>query len=89
METTDLDAAHRHSSNHRGEIEASETCGCFYCIATFTPDQIDEWIDGLRHEGDGQTALCPKCGIDSVIGSTSGLPGSDTAFLERMHRRWF
>ncbi len=62
MEATDLIAAHRHSSNHRQEIEASKVCGCFYCLAVFPPASIDEWCDE-----DG-TALCPKCGIDSVIG---------------------
>lgn len=77
--------AHERSSHHRPEVEASEVCGCFYCLATFAPSAIDEWID----EGDGgETALCPKCGIDAVLGSASGLaltPG----FLRQMHEVWF
>jgi len=32
------------------------------------PNEIQDWTD------DGDTALCPKCGIDSVIGSVSGYP---------------
>jgi hypothetical protein len=37
---------------------------------------------------EGQTALCPKCGIDAVIGSASGYPIS-REFLAEMHRHWF
>ena len=33
----------------------------------FEPVLIDEWVDE-NDAGVGQTALCPKCGIDSVIG---------------------
>lgn len=33
----DLILAHRHSSNHRSELEKSSVCGCFYCSAIFLP----------------------------------------------------
>jgi NAD-dependent SIR2 family protein deacetylase len=74
--------AHKRSSGHRGELEESTLCGCFYCLAIFPPSDIDEWVD------DGQTALCPKCGIDSIIGLASGYPIT-TEFLQRMHDHWF
>ena len=74
--------AHKHSSHHREELERSESCGCFYCLAVFKPDEIQEWID------EGSTALCPKCSIDSVIGSASGYP-IDEKFLAEMERHWF
>jgi hypothetical protein len=32
--------------------------------------------------------MCPKCGIDSVIGNRSGYP-IDKAFLEAMRSHWF
>jgi len=83
MREPDHIAAHQHSIRHRCEIEASERCGCFYCLAMFGPDSIVEWLD----EGGG-TALCPKCGIDSVIGTASGYPIT-TEFLKRMNRHWF
>ncbi len=38
-----------------------------------TPREIAEWIDEDA-EGVGHRALCPDCGIDSVIGSLSGFP---------------
>ena len=48
--------------------------------------EIDEWID--EPDPPGVTALCPKCGIDSVIGSASGYPITSN-FLWRMKLRWF
>ena len=88
----DYIAAHKHCANHREEILGSKLCGCFYCIKLFCPDEILDWIDTSTEETDinekGQTALCPKCGIDSVIGDASGFP-IDISFLKKMHGYWF
>ena len=75
--------AHQFSSGHRKQVLASGVCGCFYCGKTFAPTAIEEWID------DDQTALCPKCGVDSVIGDASGEPVTDASFLGQMFRYWF
>src|SRR5215813_12731533 len=83
----DVDQAHRHSIRHRREILASELCGCFYCLRTFAPDEIEDWTHDGKTEAD-HTALCPHCGIDSVIGSASGFPIT-AEFLGRMYTRWF
>ena len=86
--------AHSHSSVHRAEIEASEACGCFYCMSVFPPTEITEWVDWPPDTPDdlelaaGTTALCPRCGIDSVIGSASGYPLT-VEFLSAMHSHWF
>jgi hypothetical protein len=77
-----LEAAHKHSIFNREELQRSSLCGCFYCFATFTPAEVSEWID------EGQTALCPKCPVDSVIGSASGFPITPD-FLRRMHDKYF
>lgn len=82
-----LEAAHRHCGGHRAELLASDVCGCFYCLETFAPAEILEWVDEDK-AGVGKTALCPRCGIDSVIGSRSGLP-TDREFLSRMQTYWF
>src|SRR5436189_5299614 len=79
----DIRAAHNHSADHRAEIIASTLCGCFYCRTTFKPAQITEWVDG-RADGQGQTALCPECGIDSVIGDKAGFDLTPQ-FLSTMH----
>jgi hypothetical protein len=72
---------------HRAEILKSDRCRCFYCLASFKPADIQDWVDSEAQEP-GQTALCPKCGIDSVIGSASGVP-LDDAFFEQMRRFFF
>ena len=76
--------AHGHSSNNRKELLASDICGCFYCLETFSPKEIKDWI--IDSEND--TALCPYCGIDSVIGSLSGFD-IDKDFLGEMKDHWF
>jgi hypothetical protein len=83
MSEPDHVRAHAHSSRHRRELEASQSCGCFYCLAVFPPGEIAHWLN----EGDG-TALCPHCAIDSVIGDASGYPLTPE-FLTRMHQHWF
>jgi hypothetical protein len=80
-------AAHKYSSQHRKQVKESELCGCFHCLATFPPDTIDEWVD-KDDTGTGQTAMCPVCDIDSVIGSAAGFPLT-REFLARMQRHWF
>jgi len=78
--------AHKHCSRHRSEILASEKCGCFYCLLIFGSDEIESWCDEV--DDIGQTALCPRCQIDSVIGSSSGYPITES-FLEEMKKHWF
>lgn len=83
----ELLAAHDHSSNHRADVLASQVCGCFRCCVTFGPGEIFEWTDDDQ-QGQGQTALCPRCGIDSVIGDRSGVDLGHE-FLVRMSEYWF
>ena len=87
-------AAHKHSANHREELLASDHCGCFYCLSVFSPTAIKDWVDWPEGTPDeqalqaGTTALCPNCGIDSVIGNKSGFP-IEKSFLQEMHEHWF
>ncbi len=74
--------AHKYCSNNRSDLEKDEVCGCFYCQQIFSPKDIDRWIDN------GNTAMCPYCGIDSVITESSGYPITPD-FLSKMHDRWF
>lgn len=82
-----LREAHRHSSHHKQEILDSERCGCFYCLETFSPGQITDWTDIGTVKG--PTAICPACGIDSVIGSASGFPVEEPEFIKAMKDFWF
>ena len=77
--------AHKQCIRNWETIQKSTLCGCFYCETIFVPSQIEEWIE----ESDGkETALCPYCGIDSVIGDASGYPLTPE-FLKQMHDYWF
>jgi len=82
-----LRVAHRKSIHHRQEIERSSVCGCFYCRKIFEPSEIEDWTDESEPESE-QTALCPNCGIDSVVGDFSGFEITEK-FLAEMNRTWF
>ena len=86
MDSPHLSFAHKHCFQHRAELEANEICGYFYCLSTFPPAAIKEWIK--RWIKGGQTALCPNCSVDAVLGSASGLPITQK-FLKLMHEQWF
>jgi hypothetical protein len=75
--------AHTHTLGHRLELEASQTVGCFYCCEVYSPSEIEDWVDN------DDCALCPRCGIDSVIGEASGFPVADKKFLKEMNEFWF
>jgi hypothetical protein len=88
---------------NRKEVENSKECGCFYCLAVFSPSDIVLWSDsenrrdedpgGLRPDSkgfnafNGNTAICPTCESDSVIGSASGYPISE-ASLRKLRPCW-
>ena len=84
MENQKLDEAHKHSINNKEEIEKSESCGCFYCKKIFKSSEVKEWIK----DKNGDTAKCPHCLTDSVIGDASGYALTDE-FLTQMNKKWF
>lgn len=86
MTKPDYIEVHKYSSSHEKQILESEHCGCFYCLHFFPPSEIDEWLD--EPNSNERTALCPSCGIDSVVGSQTGFPIT-VAFLEKMKKYWF
>ena len=79
-----LVVAHGFSINNKEMLKKVNKCGCFYCLNIFHPSEIEEWLDCDI----GYTALCPYCGIDSVIGESSGYPITKE-FLKKMQDKWF
>ena len=73
-------------------MDRSERAGCFYCLALYSASEIVEWIDEPSGEtglvGEGVTALCPRCGIDSVLPSAAPIALSEE-LLGEMHQYWF
>ena len=66
-----------------GEIDAQRGVGCFYCCVDRAGGR------STRGPTTATTAMCPKCGIDSVIGDRLRISGDNRPFLEAMNRRWF
>ncbi len=81
-------AAHKHAIHNKAELLASNEAGCFFCLEKCKPLEIVEWADKSDDVRLGDTALCPHCGIDSLIGSASGY-ALTTSFLEQMNKYWF
>ena len=79
----DVIKAHEFSSKHKDKLQKDSACGCFYCLSIFSASEIDNWLN----EGSG-TAICPYCGIDSIIGESSGFPITKE-FMEKMNKYWF
>ena len=80
MSNEELISLHNKCSDHRKEIESSDLCGCFFCKSLFSPLEIKDWIDGHS------TALCPKCGIDSVL---PNMAKDEKHILSNMRKYWF
>jgi len=76
----EMKSTHVDCSLHRELVEKSKVVGCFYCLRTFSPLEIKDWIDS------GETALCPHCGIDAVLPDSVDLSED---LLRVMHDYWF
>ena len=88
----DLDSIHRFSAHHRPLVETAARCGCFYCEAVFTPEEIKDWVDwpgGEEDSSPGQTALCPRCGIDAVLPDCPPSIVLSSDLLADMRHHWF
>ena len=80
--------AHKFSNNHMTQLKQDSVCGCFYCQKIFDPAEIFFWLTGDNDCDAEGTALCPYCGVDSVIGESSGFPIT-SEFLAQMRQYWF
>jgi hypothetical protein len=83
-----LKAAHTHCSNNRQAISKSTLCGCFYCQETYPAGEVSEYTYSGR-TNEKNDAICPKCGIDSVLADADGAELVNAAFLEAMYELWF
>ena len=87
-------AAHRHTSNNRAELEASTLCGCCSCTEIFPTEEIVAWtgfdLNDINNPeaANAETALCPKCGSEALIGDRAGY-SLNLEFLNRMNQAWF
>lgn len=77
-----LEDASEYSINNAAQIKQAQIAGCYYCKSIYSAVQISEYVD------DGLTALCPKCGIDSVLPDTAPFDLT-VETLARLKRIWF
>ena len=82
---SELYRAHDYSIKNREELSFSISCGCFCCGTLFMAYDIRDWV--LEDDGQ-QTAICPYCGSNSVIGDRSVHPLTKD-FLLAMKKFWF
>jgi len=73
---------YEHSMGNRAEVEASALCGCFFCKAIFAAAEVTEYYE------EEETALCPQCGFDAVIGSAAGAEIT-SELLGKMQKLYF
>lgn len=79
----ELREIHYLSMFNRRKIEKKgHACGCFHCSEQYDSSEIKAWTDNKR------TALCPYCGIDSVLFENTEYPLT-TSLLNQMHSAWF
>lgn len=77
-----LKRLHTYSSHNKSQIAAANTCYCFYCKRRISKDDIKDYTD------DGQTAICPACGVDAIIPDSIEEP-LDDAVISEMNEYWF
>lgn len=90
MIDSELERLHYLSSRHEQAIKNSSVCGCFFCAKMFQPNEIKEWYPERRigKLDESKTALCPHCGIDSVLPENIGCQLT-VGLLEEMREHWF
>lgn len=76
-------SAYQFCTNNKPALAKDKLCGCFYCLKIFTSDKIKIWLRDTKG-----TAICPFCGINSVIGENSGY-SITKEFLKKMRQYWF
>jgi hypothetical protein len=89
MTEQELQDLHKHCKDNRGEIKRGAKAGCFYCLEVFPKEDVQEYTTASPKRGTAD-AICPKCGIDSVL-SQSVFPSlADLKkSLRPMQEYWF
>ena len=83
----ELHEIHTHSTANREEVEASSRCACFYCQEVFRATEVKDYIvePSMDYR---ETALCPRCGADTILGDAAGIPFYKE-LIEKLHRHYF
>jgi hypothetical protein len=63
-------------------VSQSIKAGCYHCSKIFDIKEIQNYTDN------GQTVICPFCGIDAVIGDMCGVVLTEE-LLNKANKFWF
>lgn len=78
---------HSYCSENKDILNECEVATCFYCKQKVLCADIEDWCDELSGK---ETAICPHCGIDSVIPyKVHGVYELNNKMLDEMHKYWF
>lgn len=84
LSENELQKINEFSVNNMEFLEEEQKCGCFFCGKIFNSSEIT----GCIEDEDGDTAVCPFCKIDSVIGESCGCEITPE-LLKEMKDYWF
>lgn len=86
-----LAVAHKMSAGNLHYIKTSNQVGCFDCCRIFAASEVKEFIRECAGElKGGETAMCPHCKTDAMLGDAMPLPVQITSdFLNSMNSRYF
>lgn len=73
-----IEDAPKLSFRNKLKIESDTLCGCYFCLTNFEGHEITDWADNA------ETALCPRCDMDSVLPKVT-----DIHVLLSACSRWF
>lgn len=81
----ELHEIHNHCTANREDVEASSRCACFCCQKVYRATEVYDFIvePSLK-----ETALCPHCGVDAVIGDVTGIPFYKE-LIGKLHQHYF
>lgn len=78
---------HSYCSENKEILDECEVAACFYCKQKVLCSDIDDWCNELSGK---ETAICPHCGIDSVVPyKVDGVYELNDKMLDEMHKYWF
>ncbi len=77
-----MNDASKESIRNMEEVSNAKLVGCYHCLEIYPSYEIVETTDA------GQTALCARCGIDSVLADTSAF-SLDIETLKALNDQWF
>lgn len=66
---------------NRKLIESSFFVGCFHCLKIYKKEEIVQYTDKE------QTAICPYCKIDAIIGDNCGFDLNEN-ILQKANKYW-